>query len=85
MMRGTDDTEITYWVDRSVWGQGVASAALTLFLRDQRIRPLHARAASDNAGSLRVLQKAGFRVTGTEISCANARGTKIEEATLRLA
>jgi RimJ/RimL family protein N-acetyltransferase len=78
------DTEITYWIDRSVWGQGLASAALTLFLREQRIRPLHARAAGDNAASIRVLQKAGFRITGTEISYANARGAEIEETILRL-
>lgn len=30
------------------------------------VRPLHARAASDNAGSLRVLLKAGFKIIGTE-------------------
>lgn len=78
------DTEITYWIDRSVWGQGVASTALTLFLQELRTRPLHARVAGDNAGSLRVLRKAGFRVTGTEVSYANARGTEIEEIVLRL-
>ncbi len=68
------DTEITYWIDRSAWGQGVASQALTLFLQTVQIRPLHARAASDNAGSQRVLHKAGFRITGPEVSYANARG-----------
>ena len=78
------DTEITYWIDRSVWGQGVASQALTLFLQTVQIRPLHARAASDNAGSQRVLHKAGFRITGTEVSYANARGTEVEETLLRL-
>ena len=78
------DTEITYWIDRSVWGQGLASTALTLFLQEQQTRPLHARAASDNAASIRVLQKAGFRTTGTEISYANARGAEIEETILRL-
>jgi RimJ/RimL family protein N-acetyltransferase len=78
------DTEITYWIDRSVWRQGLASTALTLFLQEQHIRPLHARAASDNVASIRVLQKAGFRVTGTEISYANARGAEIEETILRL-
>lgn len=78
------DTEITYWIDRSVWGQGVASTALKLFLQEQRTRPLHARAASDNAGSLKVLRKAGFRVTGTEVSYAKARGAEIEETILRL-
>ena len=78
------DTEITYWIDRAAWGQGLASTALTLFLQEQPIRPLHARAASDNVASIRVLQKAGFRVTGTEISYANARGAEIEETILRL-
>jgi RimJ/RimL family protein N-acetyltransferase len=78
------DTEVTYWIDRSVWGQGIASQALALFLDTVAVRPLHAPAASDNVGSLRVLQKAGFTIDGTEISYANARGTEIEETILRL-
>jgi RimJ/RimL family protein N-acetyltransferase len=78
------DTEVTCWVERSVWGQGVASRALALILDEVRVRPLHARAASDNAGSIRVLQKAGFAVVGTQRSYARARGTDIEETVLRL-
>ena len=78
------DTEITYWIDRNFWGRGVASAALDQFLGLVPVRPLHARAASDNAGSLRVLDKAGFRPVGTERSYANARGVEIEETILRL-
>jgi RimJ/RimL family protein N-acetyltransferase len=78
------DTEITYWIDRAFWGQGIASRAVVLLLDLVRVRPLHARAASDNAGSLRVLRKAGFQVVGTEISYANARRTRIEETILRL-
>ena len=77
-------TEVTYWIDRAAWGRGIASRALTLFLAEVRIRPLHARAASDNAGSLRVLEKAGFRIIGTEVSFAPARGAHIEETILRL-
>jgi RimJ/RimL family protein N-acetyltransferase len=77
-------TEITYWVDRSAWGQGVASHALALFLQMLDVRPVYARAASDNAGSLRVLQKAGFTVIGTEVSYAPGRGAKIEETIFRL-
>lgn len=42
------------------------------------------RSAPGNAASIRVLQKAGFRATGTEISYANARGAEIEETILRL-
>lgn len=77
-------TEITYWIDRAVWGRGIASRALALFLEVVRIRPLYARAASDNAGSLRVLEKTGFRIIDTEVSFAPARGTEIEETILRL-
>jgi RimJ/RimL family protein N-acetyltransferase len=78
------DTEVTYWVDRSVWGQGVASRALELLLDLVDVRPLHARAASDNLASLRVLEKAGFRPVSREVSFAPARGTEIEETVLRL-
>jgi RimJ/RimL family protein N-acetyltransferase len=78
------DHEVTYCVDRAVWGQGVASRALVLLLEEVTVRPLHARAASDNLGSLRVLGKAGFKVTGTERSFARARNTEIEETVLRL-
>ncbi|WP_127505600.1 GNAT family N-acetyltransferase [Actinoplanes solisilvae] len=79
------ETELTYWIDRPYWGQGIATQALTLFLDKVMLdRPLFARAASDNKGSLRVLQKAGFTVTGTEVGYANARATEIEETLLRL-
>ncbi|GAA1314358.1 GNAT family N-acetyltransferase [Saccharothrix xinjiangensis] len=78
------DTEITYWIDRSAWGRGVATRALALFLDVVAVRPLHARAAADNLGSLRVLHKADFRVVGTEVSHAPARDAEIEEAVLRL-
>ena len=46
-------------------------------------RPLHARAASDNVASLRVLQKAGFTIVGTENSYATGRNSQIEETLLR--
>ncbi|MFD0557915.1 RimJ/RimL family protein N-acetyltransferase [Stackebrandtia endophytica] len=79
------DTEITYWIDRSVWGRGVAGRALALFLDMVTVRPLHARAASDNLRSLAVLRNAGFEVVGTEVSYATGRNTDIEETILRLA
>jgi RimJ/RimL family protein N-acetyltransferase len=78
------DTEITYWIDRSAWGQGIASQAVTLLLDTVEVRPVYARTASDNLGSIRVLQKAGFTITGTEISYASARNAEIEETILRL-
>jgi RimJ/RimL family protein N-acetyltransferase len=78
------DTEVTYWIDRSFWGQGIAGRALALLLESVRVRPLFARAASDNVRSLKVLQRAGFAIIGTEISFANARNKEIEETILRL-
>lgn len=78
------DTEITYWIDRAVWGQGVASRALALLLDTVAVRPLHARAASDNLRSIGVLRKAGFTVIGTEVAHASARDAEIEETILRL-
>ncbi len=77
-------TEVTYWIDRACWGQGIASEALALLLDAVPVRPLRARVASDNAGSLRVLLKAGFQILSTEVSFAPGRGTDIEETILRL-
>jgi RimJ/RimL family protein N-acetyltransferase len=79
-----DETEVTYWIDRAAWGRGIASQALALLLELVTTRPLHARAASDNLASLRVLRKAGFQAIGTEISYAPARNGDIEETILRL-
>ncbi len=78
------ETEITYWLDRACWGQGVATTALVAFLAQLPARPLYARAAADNHGSLRVLHKAGFRPIGRERGFAHARGATIEEVVLRL-
>jgi len=77
-------TEVTYWIDRRYWGQGIATRALSLLLEEIPVRPIRARAASDNAGSLRVLQKAGFRPIATEMSFAPGRAAEIEETILEL-
>jgi RimJ/RimL family protein N-acetyltransferase len=66
-------TEVTYWIDRTCWGQGIATQALSLLLEEIPVRPIRARAASDNAGSLRVLRKAGFHPIGTEVAFARGR------------
>jgi len=79
-----DQLEVTYWVDRTLWGKGVASAALQILLAETAERPVFARAASDNIGSLRVLEKAGFRRVGVDRGFAPGRGEEIEETILRL-
>lgn len=78
-------TEVTYWIDRRCWGEGIATRALGLLLGEISVRPIRARVASDNAGSLRVLQKAGFQPIGTEVSFALGRAAKMEETVLELA
>ncbi|MFZ5496101.1 MAG: GNAT family N-acetyltransferase [Verrucomicrobiota bacterium] len=62
------DRMVGYWIGREYWGRGVATAALTQFLREVPHRPLVARVAKHNPGSIRVLQKCGFRVIGEETS-----------------
>lgn len=76
--------EITYWIDRKFWGQGIATRALNYFLKIEQIRPLYGRVAFDNYGSQRVLEKCGFVKIGTDKGFANARGTEIEEFIYKL-
>lgn len=57
--------EVGYWIDRAFWGRGVATRALTEFLRDvETTRPLFAGVIPHNVGSIRVLEKGGFSRTG---------------------
>ena len=77
--------EVTYWLGREFWGKGIATRALASLLAFQTTRPIYARAAKDNAASLRVLQKCGFVITGEDKGFANARGQEIEEYMLTLA
>jgi RimJ/RimL family protein N-acetyltransferase len=77
------EREVTYWIGRSDWGKGIATCALNAFMTVDPSRPLHARIASDNVASRRVLEKCGFRVIATERGFAEARSREIEEAVLR--
>lgn len=78
------DLEVTYWIDRAYWGQGIATRALAEFLENvQKKRPIFGRAAKDNLGSRRVLEKCGFKYIGEEKGFANARGREILEVITR--
>ncbi len=79
-----DEPSIAYGLGREYWGRGLATEALRQFLELVTTRPLFARAAKDNIGSLRVLQKCGFIITGEDKGFANARGEEIEEYILQL-
>jgi RimJ/RimL family protein N-acetyltransferase len=77
-------TEVAYWIGRDHWGRGIATRALELLLAEIAERPLFARAAEDNAASLRVLEKCGFEPCGRDRACANARGAVTVEVVLQL-
>ena len=76
------DREVTYWIDRAFWGRGIATDALRAFLEVEPVRPLTARAAADNAASVRVLEKCGFVERARELGYAEARHREIEEVVL---
>ncbi|WKX72534.1 GNAT family N-acetyltransferase [Streptomyces sp. XD-27] len=56
---------IGYWFGRRFWGRGIGTQALTLFLRREKARPLYADPFAGNTGSVRLLEKHGFRRTET--------------------
>lgn len=80
-----DDAEITYWIDRKFWGQGIATNALGKFLEIEHTRPIYGRVAFDNYGSQKVLAKCGFARLGKERGFANSRQAEIEEYIYKLA
>ena len=76
--------EVTYWLGRQFWGRGLATQALKTMLQLVVARPIFARAATDNIGSIRVLQKCGFKIIAKNKDFANGRGQDTEEYILRL-
>ncbi|MBS2537820.1 GNAT family N-acetyltransferase [Catenulispora sp. NF23] len=79
-----EEIHVTYWIRRDRWGRGLAAAALAAVLEQVPTRPVFASAAHDNAGSIRVLEKNGFRHVGKDRGFAEARGEEIEEVMFRL-
>ena len=79
-----DELEVSYWIGMEFWGRGIATSALAEFLKVQTERPIHARSAKDNVGSIRVLEKCGFVQTAEERGFANARGKEIAELVFEL-
>ena len=56
--------EVGYWIDRPAWGRGIATAALAALLDELPDRPLYAYVVTTNLGSIRVLERCGFRPVG---------------------
>jgi RimJ/RimL family protein N-acetyltransferase len=60
-----DERLVGYWIGRDYWGCGIATRALAAFLDELTERPLHAHVATSNLGSIRVLEKCGFALSGS--------------------
>ena len=82
---GDGKPQITYWIGKEFWGNGIATQALTEFLRIVNNRPLYASTANDNVASIRVLEKCGFAMRGTAKAFAKTRGAEIDEVFFELA
>ena len=74
-----DAREISYWIDPARRGQGLASAALDMFLEIDHTRPLRARVAEHNIASARVLSSAGFVKIGWDVSYADGVAHEVVE------
>jgi RimJ/RimL family protein N-acetyltransferase len=76
--------EVGFWIGKEYWGQGIATRALSKFLEQVPLRPLRASAAKHNRGSLRVLEKCGFRIVGEDKAFSNMGGRVVEGIVLNL-
>lgn len=69
-----EHVEVTSWIGKPSWGQGMVTGALSAFLEHHKVRPLSARAAADHAASLRVWEQGELVRIGTTRDVAKARG-----------
>jgi RimJ/RimL family protein N-acetyltransferase len=77
-------TQIGYWLDKPVWGKGIATQAVLLLLNEVPIRPIWAKLAASNIASRRVLDKCGFQFQYEHISPATLRYPECLEVVMRL-
>lgn len=78
------DREIGYWLGRSLWGRGLATAAVREMLRLVADRPLIARVAKHNTASLRVVEKNGFVIQRSDRYQPVPDGPFVDEWVLQL-
>jgi RimJ/RimL family protein N-acetyltransferase len=76
--------EIGYWLGTTFWGRGIMTAALGAvtayaFRHHQELRRLYAVPYAWNAASMRVLEKAGYRLEGRMRQSAIKDGRVIDQ------
>ena len=70
-----------YWIGPPFWRQGFATEAATMltdYLLTQGLDVIHATAMTDNEPSQKVLERAGFTRSGTEMRFSVARDAEVD-------
>ncbi|MNW27365.1 RimJ/RimL family protein N-acetyltransferase [Arthrobacter sp. JUb115] len=76
--------EINFWTSTKYWGKGLTTSAVDTFLAEYTKRPLTAHVVQDNLGSIKVLERRGFKTVGTEQIFSNARAEVVTENVMQL-
>lgn len=73
--------EISYWIGRGYWGQGIATKAVATWLDRFEVPEggLYARVMTDHPASAKVLEKNGFKAVEQGTFFSDVRGEEIEE------
>jgi RimJ/RimL family protein N-acetyltransferase len=79
-----DERNVGYWIAREHWGKGIASAALASLLAEISERPIFAHVVKHNVGSIRVLEKCGFKAIREDSVELDASRQTIQEFVMRL-
>jgi RimJ/RimL family protein N-acetyltransferase len=74
---------VGYWLGREFWGRGLATRALAELV-EELDRPLYAEVSKTNIGSIRVLEKCGFRAIETTVEHDEKLGGDIELLVMEL-
>jgi RimJ/RimL family protein N-acetyltransferase len=77
-----DAADVSFWLGSQFWGRGIATAALAAFLSMVPDERLYGRAASTNPGSVRVLERNGFRLVRVERDVPLHDGGTVDELIL---
>lgn len=79
----TTVAELGYWLAKPYWGQGLMTAAVTVFCRYAfevlQVHKLEAKVFDENAASGRVLEKCGFKLEGYIREHAYRRGAFLDD------
>jgi RimJ/RimL family protein N-acetyltransferase len=78
------EREVGYWLGKEYWGKGIATQALSEFLRLFKTRPLFAYVAKHNVASVRVLEKCGFTISGETTVSSSVSSEEVAEFILTL-